>query len=53
MAYTVTVTPVDGGQEEEKKTLKSRMQISPSQEEAGTIAEPQLLPKVESVYMRV
>ena len=44
---TVTLMLVEGGQSDDENS-KTWLQTLPSQEEAGMVAEPHLLPKAES-----
>ena len=47
VAYTATAMSAVGGQDEEESS-NMWLQTSPSQEEAGMVADPQWLPEVES-----
>ena len=48
VATTLTITVVEGGQEEEVSISKLWVHSSPTHDEAGMLAMPQLLPNVES-----
>ena len=48
VANTVTVMSKEGGQDEEE-ILNTWLQVSQQQEDDGMVAEPQLIPEIESV----